>query len=267
MTADSGKPRHRATRPPLHDGIPALEVPFAAFPTNGDFRTGNVRPTTQQRVLDMSAELFNRYGIEAVSVGQISEALKISPGNLTYHYKKKSDMVAALINQFEKSLQEGVEKLPGYANARTVSKAWFELLTLTLNYRFLFIGANYIIQNDLVAVARYEQLIETTKRSFVRQFGRLVAEGYMTPIKKPYSIEMLVDSIWWQWLGSLLAMQITPPAKRAPERKLLADAALHIFFLSHHYVDQDFFRAMQAELKLLGRQGEQRAVKPRTAAP
>jgi AcrR family transcriptional regulator len=212
-----------------------------------------VRQTTQQRVLDMSAELFNRYGIEAVSVGQLSQALNISPGNLTYHYKKKADIIAEHINRFEQQLQKGVAQIPDYSDAKTFCEAYIELLRLTLRYRFLFIGANYIIQNDLVGAARYERLIETTKRNFVRQFKRLIAEGYMREIHAPYSIDMLVDAIWWQWLGWLLVMQITPPSQLMPESRLLADAVLHIFFLSHHYVDQDFFQKVQTELKRLSR--------------
>ena len=217
-----------------------------------------MRQTNQQRVLEMSAELFNRYGIEAVSVSQIAEALNISPGNLTYHYKKKSDLLADHITAFEDRLRQGIEQLPVYSNAKTFSAAYIDLLQLTMHYRFLFIGANYIIQNDLVPIARYEKLIEVVKRAHVRQIKRLVAEGYMKPIEKPYSMEVLIDGIWWQWLGWLIAMQITPPAKRAPERKLLADAVLHIFFLSHHYVSPEFFRDVQAELKKLGRDPGQR---------
>lgn len=230
-----------------------MSTPHAASATVPDKKASSPKPTTQRRVLDMSAELFNRYGIEAVSVGQISEALGISPGNLTYHYKKKADLVAEHISEFERRLREAVEQLPILSNAHVFSTAYVDLLGLTLRYRFLFIGANYIIQNDLVSISRYDKLIETTKRVFIRQTRRLIAEGYMSAIEKPYSIEMLIDSIWWQWLGWLLAMQITPPDRRAPERKLLADAALHIFFLNHHYVDKDFFRAVQQELKTLGR--------------
>ena len=221
-------------------------------------KADGVRQTNQQRVLEMSAELFNRYGIEAVSVSQIAEALKISPGNLTYHYKKKADLLADHITAFEERLREGIDRLPVLANARAFSDAYVDLLQLTMHYRFLFIGANYIIQNDLVPIARYEKLIEVVKRAHVRQIKRLVAEGYMKPIEKPYSMDVLVDGIWWQWLGWLIAMQITPPAKRAPERKLLADAVLHIFFISHHYVDPDFFRDVQSELKKIGREGTSR---------
>ena len=221
-------------------------------------KVGGVRQTNQQRVLEMSAELFNRYGIEAVSVSQIAEALKISPGNLTYHYKKKADLLADHIGAFENRLREAIEQLPVLADARTFSEAYMDLLQLTMRFRFLFIGANYIIQNDLVPIARYEKLIEVVKRAHIRQIKRLVAEGYMKPIEKPYSMEALTDGIWWQWLGWLIAMQITPPAKRAPERKLLADAVLHILFISHHYVDPDFFRQVQTELKKMGREAPSR---------
>jgi AcrR family transcriptional regulator len=213
----------------------------------------NVRQSTQQRVLEMSAELFNRYGIEAVSVNQISEALKISPGNLTYHYQKKTHLLLEHMGQFEKLLLERMERFPVISNAKTFSEAYVELLSLTFRYRFLFIGANYIIQNDLLSADRYQKLVATTKRSFARQIKRLISSGYMTPIKEPYTIEILVDSIWWQWLGWLLSMQILPPTKQVPERRLLADAVLHILFLNHHYVDQDYFRAVQAELKRLAR--------------
>lgn len=230
------------------------------LPASPDPQSADLRPTTQQRVLDTSAELFNRYGIEAVSVGQIAEALKISPGNLTYHYKKKSDLIAAHLANFDHALQQRVREMPVLAEPRTFSAGWLDLVTLTFGYRFLFVGANYILQNDLLPPGRYAKLIETTKANFVRAIQRLVAKGFMQPIQAPYTTEMLVDSIWWQWLGSLLSMQVSPPAATVSERRLLADAVHHILFVAHHYIDQGFFREVQRELQRLGRE-------PPAAAP
>jgi hypothetical protein len=126
-------------------------------------------------------------------------------------------------------------------------------MELTLNYRFLFVGSTYILQYDLVEATRYRQLIDSTKKTFIRQVNRLVAEGYMKPIQKPYDAEMLVDSIWWQWLGWMLVTQINLPENRKAERRQLADAVLHILFLAHHYIDAEFFKAVQAELKKMAR--------------
>jgi AcrR family transcriptional regulator len=212
-----------------------------------------MKKSTRQRVLDTSADLFNRYGIEAVSIGQISDALKISTGNLTYHFKKKADLVTTHIATLEELLLTEVDRFPMISNPKEFSEAYLGLLGLTLNYRFLFVGSTYILQNDLVESARYQQLVDGTKKAFIRQTKRLIAEDYMKPIQKPYDAEMLVDSIWWQWLGWMLVTQINLPTNPKSERKQLADAVLHILFLAHHYIDPKFFEAVQIELKKLAR--------------
>lgn len=207
------------------------------------------RITTRQRVLNTSAELFNRYGVEAVSISQIAEGLKISAGNLTYHFEKKVDLIAAHVDAFELQMRTSIEQFPFESDAKTFSSAYMDLLGITLRYRFLFVGANYLIGNDLLDATRYQRIIDTTKHSFIHQSKRLIADGYMSAVQKPYSLEMLIDCTWWQWLGWLMVMQITPPGRLVPERRLLADAVTHIFFLTHHYVDQTFFKAVQVELK------------------
>lgn len=207
--------------------------------------------STRDRVLDMSAELFNHYGIEAVSVQQIAEALNISPGNLTYYFKKKSDLLAAHIDQLEARLYTAVTDFPLYSDAKTFSKSYMTFLGMNWRYRFIYIGINYMIQNDLVDARRYNRLINNTKETFVKQIRNLVADGYMQPIKKPYSIDMLVDSIWSQWLGLLLIIQVSPQKKRIPEKRMLADAVLHILFVTHHYIRPEFFAAVRDELKHL----------------
>jgi hypothetical protein len=60
---------------------------------------------------------------------------------------------------------------------------------------------------------------------------------------------MLVDSIWWQWMGWLLVMQVTPPPKRATEKRVLADAVTHILFLNYQFVDRVYFKDVLSELK------------------
>ncbi|WP_269621254.1 TetR/AcrR family transcriptional regulator [Zhongshania sp. BJYM1] len=213
----------------------------------------NVKKSTQQRVLEKSAQLFNEFGIEAVSIGQIAKELKISPGNLTYHFKRKADLISQHLDALEDILPKTIEAIPVLSNARTFGAAYIDLLQLTREFRFLFIGANYLLQNDLVSEERYQRLIDKTKASFLMQINRLVDAEMMSPIKTPYSASMLVDSIWWQWLGWLMAEQIEPGKHKIPEKKRLADAVLHIFFLNHHYVDPKFFRRLQQELKTLGK--------------
>lgn len=50
------------------------------------------------RILQKAIELFNERGFESVSMRDIAEELNISPGNLTYHFRKKTDILNGIIN-------------------------------------------------------------------------------------------------------------------------------------------------------------------------
>jgi len=214
--------------------------------------------STQNRILQMSAKLFNLHGIEAVSIGQISEALKISPGNFTYHYKKKSDLIEHHFRVIDDGMTRILHDFPINGSPRDFSNALVELMELVFSYRFLFLGGSYVIKNDLISAARYKLLINTNKRRFVQQIERLIAHDHMLPVKAPYSVEQLVDSIWWQWLGWLLSMQITPP-KNVSDRKLVTEELINILFLNHHYTRPVFFRAVRAEIRKAARRPVKRA--------
>lgn len=46
--------------------------------------------TLRESILETSIQLFNKNGYAAVTMRDIAGALNISPGNLTYHFKKKT---------------------------------------------------------------------------------------------------------------------------------------------------------------------------------
>lgn len=52
---------------------------------------------TRQKILDTAKMLFNEQGFNVVSTGEIAEAVGISKGNLTYYFKKKEDIIEALL--------------------------------------------------------------------------------------------------------------------------------------------------------------------------
>jgi AcrR family transcriptional regulator len=53
----------------------------------------------KDKILNKALELFNTFGYESVTMRDIAGALKISPGNLTYHFKKKDDLIYAIVRQ------------------------------------------------------------------------------------------------------------------------------------------------------------------------
>ena len=53
----------------------------------------------KQTILDTARRLFTENGFHNTSMRHIAAALNISVGNLTYHYKKKEELIEAIILQ------------------------------------------------------------------------------------------------------------------------------------------------------------------------
>jgi len=61
---------------------------------------------TAERILEVTLELFNRFGEPNVSTTLISAELGISPGNLYYHYPAKDELINSLYDRYERALTE-----------------------------------------------------------------------------------------------------------------------------------------------------------------
>ena len=63
---------------------------------------------TRQRILDTARELFNEAGLARVGVREIARALRMSPGNLAYHFATKDELVAALVKELHAQVNADV---------------------------------------------------------------------------------------------------------------------------------------------------------------
>ena len=103
--------------------------------------------TTRKSILEKSLELFNSKGYLYVSVRDIAAVVDISPGNLSYHFPKKDDILLALLENFS------VESNKCYEEYHSETPTLFNLLKLLNNvfhvqysYRGVYIGNQYIQQ-------------------------------------------------------------------------------------------------------------------------
>lgn len=83
--------------------------------------------------------MFNEHGEPNTTTNQIADEVDISPGNLHYHFHKKSELVEALLAEFQADARRVLD--PPDNNQATIADflAFIHLLLEVLSaYRFLF---------------------------------------------------------------------------------------------------------------------------------
>lgn len=63
-----------------------------------------MKENIKEKILQVSRELFNTYSYHEVTMRMIADKCNIGVGNLTYHYKKKIDIIYALLKEGEPTL-------------------------------------------------------------------------------------------------------------------------------------------------------------------
>jgi AcrR family transcriptional regulator len=117
---------------------------------------------TRERILHASLELFNEYGEPNVTTLLIADELDISPGNLYYHFKSKTDILTEIFGWYETemlSLLEVPDKPIDLEDQWLMLHLIFENIS---KYRFLY--------RDLINVlGRHEKIAHRFKKILNKQ--------------------------------------------------------------------------------------------------
>jgi AcrR family transcriptional regulator len=115
---------------------------------------------TAERILEVTLELFNRFGEPNVSTTLISAELNISPGNLYYHYPAKDELINSLFRRYEETLGE---LLHAADDVRNVEDAWLffhMLFELIWRYRFLYRDLNDLLSKNRTLETHFQTVLK-----------------------------------------------------------------------------------------------------------
>lgn len=155
---------------------------------------------TAERILDVTLALFNRFGEPNVSTTLISAELRISPGNLYYHYPAKDELVNALFGRFETALDE---LLPAAGDVRNVEDAWLffhMLVELVWQYRFLYRDLNDLLSKNRRLETHFQSVLRHKGEAVRRVIDGLAHGGALTiepPAVAPTATAMVVVLTYW----------------------------------------------------------------------
>ncbi len=155
---------------------------------------------TAERILDVTLELFNRFGEPNVSTALISAELHISTGNLYYHYPAKDLLVDRLFDRYEASLDA---LLKAADDVHDVEDAWLffhMLFELIWQYRFLYRDLNDLLSKNRRIETHFQYVLTEKKQAVQRVLaglGRGNAVRLSAPEAESVATAMVVVSTYW----------------------------------------------------------------------
>ena len=130
-----------------------------------------------------------------VRIQDIAVLTKISPGNLTYHYKTKKDLMKAVLN-FLREIQK--ESFPPQFVIEADS--WIDLIQTYLRFQvqFRFFYRDILEITNILPESRiyYKNQIEEVINFNVKGFQLAVNQGYMIPEPHEKHYEVLAANTW-----------------------------------------------------------------------
>jgi len=136
---------------------------------------------TAERILDVALDLFNRYGEPGTSTGMIAAELRISPGNLYYHYPAKEALVNALVERYEGAMQQALPRaatVSGLDEASPFIRLLFEQIW---QHRFLYRDLNDLLTRNRALEQHHNRMRERQHAALNLMLERLQQTGALRP--------------------------------------------------------------------------------------
>ena len=137
---------------------------------------------TRDKILEEALRQLNEEGLDKVSIRSIAQALGISPGNLTYHFRNVDTIIQELYLELVRELDAGLQRME---NATTVLTT---LLEVSEDNFFVFWKYRFILL-DFIAITRritevrdhFRRLIAQRHFQFKFSIEHMIAEGLLKP--------------------------------------------------------------------------------------
>ncbi|MBU1357819.1 MAG: TetR/AcrR family transcriptional regulator [Gammaproteobacteria bacterium] len=210
---------------------------------------------TAQRILEAALDLFNRFGEPNVSTTLVAAELRISPGNLYYHYPAKDELINRLYESYETELNELLHASSG---VHDVEDAWFfmhSLFELIWRYRFLYRDLNDLLSKNRHIETHFQQVLEDKATAIRAIIAGMAEAGHLQLDERevdPLAQSMVVVLTYWlsyEYVRNPRQALEPGPAQGAMLRGahhtlhllapyLASEQRLHLLALSNAYVGE-----------------------------
>ncbi|RBW49072.1 TetR/AcrR family transcriptional regulator [Marinobacter sp. F3R11] len=168
---------------------------------------------TRDKILLSSLELFNEQGERNVTTNHIAAHLAISPGNLYYHFRNKSDIIYELFQEYEKLVDFYLDIPEG--RSMTLADMMFYLESVfdgLWNYRFFHRDLEYLLDRDPRLRSDYRDFTDRCLAAISRIFEKQEDAGIIEP--QPESLRKAMSLNVWLVITNWMAFLKTAHAEK-----------------------------------------------------
>lgn len=156
---------------------------------------------TRERILEVSLRLFNEIGEPNVTTTTIAEEMKISPGNLYYHFRNKDDIINSIFVQFEEEIERRLRLPDDHKPTLEDVGTYLEYMSEFLwRFRFLYRDLNDLLARNRLLEKHFKEIVGHKKRFAREMCELLVADGEMEITPEQIDVvttNMVVLSTYW----------------------------------------------------------------------
>jgi len=194
--------------------------------------------STRIKIVESSILLFNKKGLANVRLQDIAEYNNISPGNLTYHFKTKKDLMDYIIYymirklvEIEATQRESLKQMSLYNILRNN-------LVFLFNYRFFFRDILEIINLVPNAKSVFKDVNKLNEKFSIEYINISIKNGYMKKEAFDDQYKTFAKNNWAIVSSSLTTWEVLDDSKNK-YRKIFDEIMGHFYpYLTKKGVDR-----------------------------
>lgn len=129
---------------------------------------------TRERLLDRAKQLFNQHGLEAVGVRDLARDLDLSPGNVSYYFARKENLIDELMSELAHENADNVAALATADSLAHLLDQYREVFRTQYEYRFLARSIVHIVETYPEIGQRYSSVDSARRSGLGEAFARLI---------------------------------------------------------------------------------------------
>ena len=159
--------------------------------------------STRELIIARANEIINRTGVVYLRIETLAQSLGLSPGNITYHFPKKEDIITAIWDEYTATMRDATsEIITPLLDIKQLYLYFRTAAAKAINY----VGVTAYYFGDMGALIRenetFRYQIQHARDLIFTAYDTLARNGYMVPIEDPQLKELTFNAQmtmlrWW----------------------------------------------------------------------